>query len=143
MSKSRDAPSSSSSAPAKRLKPMDREERIAYLEGEIEETKATLSRITNEILILSNKRRTLLEKEELSSREEKLLSATEEDLARAEKTEASLRADIAEYKAELRQREQPVATSASTAIVFAGTVYNSTYLNLFLIFFIYSKLCFF
>jgi chromosome segregation ATPase len=140
MSKSQDAPSSSSSAPAKRLKPMDRDERIAYLEGKIEETKTTLSRITNEILIVSNKRRTLLEKEELSSREENLLAAIKEDLARAEKTEARLRADIAEYKAELRQREQPVATSASTAIVFAGTVYNSTYLKIFIACFIHSKL---
>ena len=141
MSASRDAPSSSSSAPAKRHKPMDRDEEIATLKELIAEKEATLSRITNEILILSNKRRTLLEKEELSSREENLLAATKEDLARAEKTEASLRADISKHEAELRElREQPVATSASTAIVFAGTVYNSTYLKIFIACFIHSKL---
>ncbi len=129
MSTSRDTPSSSSSAPAKRLKPMDREERIAYIEGEIAAKEARLLRTTDKIDILSDKWLALLEKEELSSREEELLLATVTELAARRNTEARLIAEIAELK-------QSISIAAT-----AGTVYISTDFNLFMTYFIYSKLC--
>ena len=86
------------------------------------------------IRILSGERLALMRVPK-ADRDAELLKATEEELARAEKTEARLIAEIAELKGSL--------ASASTATVSAGTVYISTDLNLFLIFFIYSKLCLF
>ncbi len=102
--------------------------------AELGEKGATLSNITDKIAILSDKRLTLMEAPK-ADRDAELLKVTEEELARAEKTEARLIAEIAELKGSL--------ASASTATVSAGTVYISTDLNLFMIFFIYSKLCFF
>ncbi len=102
MSTSRDSPSSSSSAPAKRHKPMDRDEEIATLKGLIAEKEATLSSITDKIAILSDKRLALMRVPK-ADRDAELLKATEEELARADKTEARLSAEIAEHKAELKE----------------------------------------
>ncbi len=145
MSKSEVAPSSSSSAPAKRYKPMDRDEEISTLKGFIAEIKATLSSIISDIRSLSNKRRALLEKDELSSREEKLLTATEEDLARAEKTEDNLRADIAKHEAELQELCKQPSLAASSPLTALPTgnfcavhKYITLFIYIYILFYIFS-----
>ncbi len=112
MSESRDSPSSSSSAPTKRLKRMDRDERIAYLEGEIMESRAKLSSISNKIDILSDEHLALM-KIPKPDRDVELVAATEKALADKTKDKDRLIADIAKLEAELEKlREQPVAASS-------------------------------
>ncbi len=121
MSNSREAPSSSSAAPAKRLKPMDREERIGYLEFEIAENRATLSNITKMIEILSDKHLALM-KVPKADRDVELLAVTEKALAHENKYKDLLIADITKHEAELQKlREQPsVATSSLLSTPPAG-----------------------
>ncbi len=102
MSKYRDAPyfSFSSSAPAKRQKPMDRDEKIAYLEGEMEEKSATLSSTTKMINELSEHRLKLLM---APGTDQNVLKGFVEELARYERTVVRLSAEIAEHQAELKE----------------------------------------
>ena len=97
--------SSSSDNQNKRHKPMYRDDRIAYLEGEIKEKGATLMRRSEEIASVINERAELHRKEEVLSLNEsrRLGVIEEEDLPDMKAERARLVADIAEHKAELSQ----------------------------------------
>ena len=96
------ASSSSSDTQSKRHKP-DRDERIAYLEGEIKKNTEDLRSLSKEIASVTNERAQLHRKEEvLSISENRRLGVIEkEDLPRMIQMEARLVAEIAEHKAEL------------------------------------------
>ncbi len=81
---------------------MDRDERTAYLECQIAEYKTTLHSFIEDIRERSSTRINLLEKEVLSNREERLLSAVEEELAEARQNKVWLLAEIAKNEAELK-----------------------------------------
>ncbi len=98
MSASRDAPSSSSSAPAKRYRPMDREERIGYLEYEIAENRATLSSITSDIRSLTDEPLALM-KVPMADRDVELQTKIEVALVEQKKDKFRLIADIAKHEA--------------------------------------------
>ncbi len=95
--------SSSSDTPSKRHKPMDREDRIAYLEGEIKEKDATLMRRSEEIASVIKERAKLHRKKGvLSNNESRRLGVIEEeDLPDMKEEKARLVAEIAAHKADL------------------------------------------
>ncbi len=127
MSVSRDA-SFSSSAPDTRHKPMNMDEKVAYLEVLIKEKEAERSSISSYIRSLSTRHLELLEKEELSSREEKLLAATEVEIARATNSEAELKVEIAKHDNDLRELQQASKGKPNIFFICSYCRSNNSYL---------------
>ena len=98
----------SSDFPPRRYKPMDRDERMAYLEDTIKSTYAALMSLSEEIASATKEQALLLKKEVLSSNESRLLRVIEDvNLPDMRKREDRLVAQIAKHETELNQLKYP------------------------------------
>ena len=87
-------------------KPMDRDERMAYLEGSIESKEAALVRLSSKTEALADERRVLLKLPE-SSRDVLLLKSIDDDLPDMREDKKRLATEIEELKAELSALKYP------------------------------------
>ena len=87
-------------------KPMDRDERMAYLEGSIESKEAALVRLSSKTEALADERRVLLKLPE-SSRDVLLLKSIDDDLLDMREDKKRLATEIEELKAELSALKYP------------------------------------
>ena len=87
-------------------KPMDRDERMAYLEGSIESKEAALVILTSKTEALADERRAMLKLPE-SSRDGQLLKSIDDDLLDMREDKKRLATEIEELKAELSALKYP------------------------------------
>ena len=99
-------PSVSGASP-KRHKPMDRDEKIAYLEDMIKTKGLGLMSLSEEIALTIRRQTQLLEKDELSTKENTLLSVIGINLPDMRGREVRLAAEIAKHEAELSELKNP------------------------------------
>ena len=98
----------SASAKSSLFKPMDRDERIAYLDKMIKKKDAVIMKVSEEIASATKRRDKLLDKEVLTTNDtNRLRVIEEEDLPYMRKERDRLATEIVELKAELSALKHP------------------------------------